>query len=206
MYSEWEQCWHAGAHLIHITERSLNFSGKFPILNFFHFAEFKWDVFLLMFSKHWISNHSFLSFSTFKPLNTDIWLERCECRCLNVVLRFSPLLFLCFLCYLSLPHHVPRPHPSGVEEKEWNCKAADFPKLGGKMKLKTLMTFEKFNFLIFKGFGTFSGKGVFFPFFFHAVQLYLNIFPSLTFVERKAAEKIKAATQMDIRRPSPTSL
>lgn len=140
----------------------INFSEKFPTLNFFHFAEFKWDVFLLMFSKHWISNHSFLSFSTFKPLNTDIWLERCEYRCLHVILRFFPLLFLCFLCYLLLPCRVPIPLPSGVEEKEWNCKATDFPKLGEKMKLKTLMTSEKFNFLIFKGFGTFSGKGDFF--------------------------------------------
>lgn len=155
-------------------------SIEFPITAFYHF--------LLL--SHWIQ------ISGWSAVNTDVWM-----------LSWDFSLFSFHVSYVTFCSRAMFQDPFllGVEEKEWNCKAADFPKLGEKMKLKTSMTPEKFNFLIFKGFGTFSGR-FFPPFFFHAVQFYLNIFPSSAFVERKAAQKIKAAKEMDIRRPSPTSL
>lgn len=140
-YSGWGQCLaHWGIPHSHHWKKfvEINFSEKFPILNFFHFAEFKWDVFLLMFSKHWISNHSFLSFSTFKPLNTDIWLERCEYRCLNAILRFFPLLFSCFLCYLLLPCHVPRPLPSWSGRERVKLQSRWLSETWGKNEAKNI--------------------------------------------------------------------
>jgi len=70
----------------------------------------------------------------------------------------------------------------------------------GENEAKTLMTFEKSNFLILKGLGPFSGKGRFSPpFSFHAVLFNLNIFPSSTFAERKEAQK--TARKIDMKRP-----